>query len=519
MYIRYWFLILTLLGIGSEGYGQYLDHYEKYALGAYHSKNYSTALLYSQKVLEIDSQSITSLFITGEAAKNMEKYEMAEMYLEKIPDEGKIGYFSASDFELAVVKRNLRKYDEAIAFYKKYLSVNRAADDLLTLYAEEELKLLQEMSDEEKSAFIFRPRPLSANINTEFTESAPFRYADKLYFTSAYKEGEKTPTVSRIFEAIQHYPARLVAVNPKDGTLNASNITLMPDASRMYYTLCEDNDYRLQNQCGIWFRNREYDGTWGPPKKLPAQINLKNHTTTQPTIGWDKNFRKYVLYFASDRPGGKGKLDIWGVTIERDGTFGEPFNLPFNTPEDEVTPFYHQASQTLFFSSNGMETMGGLDILKVSKEEDSWTEPENLGELFNSSSDDLYYTFHSSSGNAYFSSGRLSDVTRSQNRLDNDLYEAHVFVDVKIQAFDSLNHTPLKSPSVKVEDLSVQSVGNFSTRPDETQMVVRLEAGKKYQLTLNVTGYEPVIFDLNTLNYSCITTLERTFYLQAYKKP
>jgi tetratricopeptide (TPR) repeat protein len=519
MHIRFCFSLLFALSLHFSLFGQFLQHYEKYALGAYHSKNYSTALLYSQKVLEIDSQSITSLFIAGEAAKNMEKFEMAEMYLEKIPDNAKIGYFSAADFELAVVKRSLRKYDEAVHYFKKYLSANKATDDLLSHYAEEELKLLEGMSEDEKAAFIFRPEALPDNINTEYVESAPLRYADKIFFTSAYKADDKAPLVSRIYEAIQHYPARLVSVNPKDGSMNASNISLMPDASRMYYTLCEDEDYRSQNQCGIWFREREYEGSWGPPKKLPAHINLKGYTTTQPSIGWDNALKKYVLYFVSDRPGGKGKLDIWASHLDRDGTFAEPVNLPFNTPEDDVTPFFHQFSQTLFFSTNGLQSMGGLDIFRTTKKGPAWSTPENLGELVNSSYDDLYYTYHSGSGNAYFSSGRFNASPRAKTRLDNDLYEAHVFVDVKIQALDSLDLTLLKAPGVKVEDLTSNNTGFFSTKPDETQLVLRLESGKAYRMTLLVAGYKPEIFELNTVNFSYITEILRTFYLSPQISP
>ena len=65
------------------------------------------------------------------------------------------------------------------------------------------------------------------------------------------------------------------------------------------------------------------------------------------------------LYFASTRPGGVGKSDIWKckVKIKDDGMleFSEPVNMgtPINTADDEQSPFIHADNHTLFFSSKG----------------------------------------------------------------------------------------------------------------------------------------------------------------------
>ncbi len=498
--------------------GQNLEQYEKYALGAYHSKNYSTALRFSELALEVDSTNATSLFIAGEASKNMGNLEQAEMYLERIPDNAKIGYMSASDFELAKVKIDLKKYDEAIFYLKRYLEANKASDDYLTQLALKELESLKGMSEEEKAAFLFRITPLADNINSEYTDIAPLRYADKIYFSSAFKADEKANPVSRLFEAIRHYPARLVPANPKDGSLNASNIALMPDGRKMFYTLCKDTDYRSQKDCTIWSREKTYEGSWGPPVKLPPHINLKGYTTTQPAIGWDKNLRKFVLYFSTNRPGGIGKMDIWAATFDSDGTFGQPFLLPINTLEDEVTPYYHLASETLFFSSDGWPGLGGLDIFQTSNESGTWTKPENLGDLINSSYNDYYYTFHSSSGNAYFSSNR-PNASKQLSRGDEDIFSAHIFVDVKVRAFSMEESALLKSPSVFVEDLTTQTTGSFNSRPDQTELVVRLEAGKSYRLVVSAEGYEPAVTIVNTLRYSYISELKKNLYLKSKIKP
>ncbi len=520
MHTRFW-LLLTLINLSVYAAGQDRDQYENYAMAAFHSRNYSSALFYSQKVIRQDSANITTLFIAGEAARYLGKYELSEMYLEKIPDRTKIGYFSATDYELAMVKINLRKYDEAIALLKNYIEVNGAPDDLLTKYAEDELRGLEQMNEAAKAAFRYQASLLPENINSDLDDFSPMRHGDKIYFSRAYKAEGKALPVSRIFEAIQNYPARLAVINPKDNALNASNIALTPDGRRIYYTLCSDQNYRQQKQCAIWYREREYEGTWAPPVKLPAHINVRNYTSTQPSVGWDRDLKKFILYFSSDRADGKGGMDIWATTIERDGTFGDPFPMPFNTPGDEVTPFFHQTSQTLFFSSDGWPTIGGLDVFRSMKKDGSWSDPENLGDLINSRYNDYYYCFHGGSGNAYFTSDRPGETSqRSAQRRDDDLYVARIFVDVKLQAFDQDKPDNLLTGlSVVVEELSNNSSGSLNALPDETQIVARLETGQRYRVTLLAEGYEPESIEVNTKGYSYIAELKKTLYLKSKIKP
>jgi OmpA-OmpF porin, OOP family len=197
----------------------------------------------------------------------------------------------------------------------------------------------------------------------------------------------------------------------------------MPDASRMYFTLCRDE---AMQDCEIWYRDREYEGTWGVAVKLPEAINLKGANTTQPAIGWDASTRKYTLFFASNRPGGHGKMDIWASTITWDGKFEAPVCLPFNTPEDEVTPSYSQTGQTLFFSSNGLKGQGRFDVHSVKKADGGkWGQPQNLGRPFNTAYDDLFYTYHESSQTGYLASDRPgSQCTGSTDGFNCfDIYE------------------------------------------------------------------------------------------------
>jgi len=115
-----------------------------------------------------------------------------------------------------------------------------------------------------------------------------------------------------------------------------------------------------------------------------------------------------VLYFASDRPGGEGKMDIWYAPLDNRGMPGEAVNLgsTVNTPEDEVSPYYSEKSGILFFSSEGHVGMGGLDIFKTHGQDSSWSEAMNLRPPINSPKEDLYYTLDEELEKGNFTSDR-----------------------------------------------------------------------------------------------------------------
>ena len=135
----------------------------------------------------------------------------------------------------------------------------------------------------------------------------------------------------------------------------------------------------------IWYRDKDYFGKWGPPIKLPRHVDKGEFTTEHPCGGIFREMRKEVLFFVSDLPGGKGKKDIWYCIIEKDGTIGEPVNLPINTPEDEETPYFDTQNQTLYFSSKGYDGPGGFDVFRtkrsVSRRVDGSAAPGQVREL------------------------------------------------------------------------------------------------------------------------------------------
>src|SRR4029079_8758136 len=102
-------------------------------------------------------------------------------------------------------------------------------------------------------------------------------------------------------------------------------------------------------------------------------------------------------YFVSNRPNGRGGLDIWYTQFDsKKKEYNTPKNAgtKINTAGDEFTPFYDSDLSTMYFSSDGWPGLGGLDIFKSNGELKNWSTPENIGSPLNSGSDDLYYVIN-----------------------------------------------------------------------------------------------------------------------------
>lgn len=331
---------------------------------------------------------------------------------------------------------------------------------------------------------------LGSNVNTQFPDLAPFRYADKLYFASGHVE-KKGIASTHIYAALRDYARTEWSANSKEAGVSTTQIAFSPNGQRVYYTLCADNGDGKGVQCEIYTRDRNYEGGWLPLRRLPRQINLAGFTTQHPSVGFDQQLKKEVLYFSTNRPGGKGGLDIWFATIETDGTYGTPQNLPINSPLDDVTPYFHQSGQTLFFSSNRPGTEGGLDVFKAQKSgPNNWGKPIRLEAPINSSFDDIYLTCHAGSGKAYFSSNRpdLEKPDSLQTLAGHDIYEVTSPVEMDAQALDAASSKELDGVIFTLTDLTAQMQVSKS-KPIGNLRRFMLEPNKKYSLVTSLDGY------------------------------
>lgn len=232
-----------------------------------------------------------------------------------------------------------------------------------------------------------------------------------------------------------------------------ANAVITKDGKTMYFN--KDNGFknRRRNKNNLLrlklFKAENVDGKWTNITELP--FNSNEYSVGHPALSPDEK----TLYFISNKPGGFGKEDIYQVSINSDGTYGEPKNLgkEINSEGVEMFPFMSKDS-TLFFSSNGHIGLGGLDIFETKlKEDNSFSGITNLGNPINSKKDDFYFIVNKEKKTGYFSSNREG------GKGDDDIYsfvlkEKEKPCNVKIigQVKDAVTNKLLPRSSVTLYD-------------------------------------------------------------------
>lgn len=218
-------------------------------------------------------------------------------------------------------------------------------------------------------------------------------------------------------------PSRWGINSKRDHT---GNLAIDPLTHDIYFTRCPLDNADLQ--CDIWWARRQ-KRRWDKPQRLRGNVNLKEHTATQPSIGHLADGTT-ILYFSSDRPGGMGGMDIW-YSIVRDGTAEEPVNLgpQVNSASDEITPFYDQRNGVLYFSSDRQGGKGGYDIYCSAGSRNTWQAAELVCGCLNSEQNDIYFTITKYDSacsfplGGYLSSNRNDSYYLQDSMCCNDIYE------------------------------------------------------------------------------------------------
>ncbi len=406
--------------------------------------DYFSAMNYFEEALAFPGSETEIRYQYGEAARQFFAYDLAIQQYQLVLNDKKADQFPLTKFWLSTAYQSLGQYEKAINGFKDFIkNTPNEAFKNQAISAQQACKWALSLVNQPHNIEVTH---LDKKINTPYSEFGAIRQGDTLYYSSyRYK----------MMKDLSDPQRRMTKVLTQTGTAKGRPLTrkfnetdkltahtsLTSNGQRIYYTICEYIG-TVDIRCQIYFRDQDKRKRWGKAEKLPATVNMEGYTSTQPTWGLDPTTEKEVLYFSSDRPEGKGGLDIYQVEITKNG-FGVPTNLTaINTEKDDITPFYHQKSQTLFFSSEGYQNLGGYDIYQTKHNGSTWEPPQHTGYPLNSSYNDIYFTLNADSTQAYISSNRTGSfyLEEKNKACCNDIFA------VKI-------HPPLpKDPSVPEKD-------------------------------------------------------------------
>lgn len=403
--------------------------YVKAGEEALERRDFNAALRHFGTALEFQPGNPGLGYQYAEVARRFYAYEEAAIYYRKVLENPERDQYPLAAYWLATVYKSMGQYDKARAHFQMYLAQKNAAAPYREK-AEQEMQACEWARKMAAAPGPFRVKHLGRKANSEFSEFAPLAVGDTLYYTSFRYEKQNDDyqpprLISKVLYRRGDGSGRILGRGFNDDERHTAHLAFSRDGGRMYFTRC-DYINASEIRCAIYYRTRDNRGRWSAgATRLPDEINQPGYTATQPCIGFDSILQAEALFFVSDRPGGAGGLDIWWARVEEgDNAFGSPMPLrELNTAEDDITPFFHTPSQSLFFSSVGYDNLGGFDIFRSCRQQ-AWSAPENLGAPLNSSYNDIYYTLESNGASGYLSSNRPGAyyLDEASKACCNDLY-------------------------------------------------------------------------------------------------
>ncbi|MCR4828895.1 MAG: hypothetical protein K5864_05475 [Bacteroidales bacterium] len=394
---------------------------------------YKTAIDYYLQAYKIERTPAVAYKI-AEAYRLSNDYEMALRYYSTVFNSPQAMAFPHCEYFLAAMHRNNGSADSALMHYKNYLK--GAINAELEQRARQEMLACEWVLDSVEASQHYTIEHPGKTVNSAYSESGAVLMGDSLLLYSSMREVARPGSKNAIYTDLvlmQIFQAQLGSDGlPDNATLNSwglnskekhsCNVALDPVHQNIYFTLCEPDDFSTI-PCEIYVSHFAR-GKWQKAKKLGGDINMAGYTSTHPAVGYLPDSTT-ILYFSSDRPGGVGGMDIWYAILPEGKTPGECINLgtPVNTIGNEITPFYDNNRERLYFSSDWQLGYGGYDIFVSEGMRDSWQQPVNMGPEINSPANDIYFTVNSVEPNSGFlTSNRRGSYFVSGNTCCNDIY-------------------------------------------------------------------------------------------------
>jgi outer membrane protein OmpA-like peptidoglycan-associated protein len=516
---------LVFLSQGARLHGQSMKAFLVAAEEAFEKKDYGAALKYYLTATEFDLDRTDLVYRSAESARHYNAFNLAEDRYQNVYDAEQDGEYPLAAFWLADIKQKLGKYDEAKRLYEVYLSEHEGDNEYFTARAKKEVEACawaRELLDNPSENIEINH--LGGDINTGFTEFGALEKDSLLYFSSMRFEKEEDDYIpNRIITKVLKSEDRMVSteIDPdfNSNQLNTAHLTFSRDGSRVYYTLC---DYVAETRirCDLYSRTVNDDGTFGEAVLLPDFINDPSASNTQPNIGYSNKTKQEVLFFVSDREGGKGNFDIYYTVIDQKGNFTKPMNLEsINTVEDDITPFYHTNSDMLYFSSEGYQGMGGFDIYASPFDGDRFGTPVHQGVPLNSSYHDIYYSITDDGNKAYLSSNREGSMFLDPEfeACCYDIYEVNIKgleIDLLAQAYNELTKEALLGAKITLVDASSKLVLGTEMNAASNEAKFKLENNRSYYLIAEKPDFYPDTVYFNTFNVKKSGTITKKLFLE-----
>ena len=394
-------------------------------------KDWYGASQYYAKLYRLDSTNLKLRYQYAEVSRLNFDLDLAiSLYMRVVgPDNG--AKYPLSYYWLGMLSKHKEKYKEAAAWFERFKKLNLPNDELYAYYNTRtaiELGACEMARNQLKNSVKLPVEHLSQTINSKSSEYAAYEKDSTLFFSSLRmvdRQDENTPaSYNKIYKS-DYKNKKWQKVKSLDTMINkpqyhVANTCFTPDNSRMLLSRCKavnSSDF----ECAI-YESELFNKRWRDAKPLPAPVNSKGSSNTQPNFGVIDG--KTYLFFSSNRAGGQGGYDIWYCLRSDSGAYGEAVNAGtvINTADDEVSPWFVNDSAYLYFSSTYHAGMGGFDIFKSRYADGKFGAVVNAGYPINSSFNDTYFSLSKSGNKAYVSSNRVGSYFENKVNCCSDIF-------------------------------------------------------------------------------------------------
>jgi outer membrane protein OmpA-like peptidoglycan-associated protein/tetratricopeptide (TPR) repeat protein len=553
--------LLVLLAYFVTGYGQSKKELIELGDAAFNAGNYGSAVFYYKRIVEFvptkydlsmpyeikafykaekksksdsgpaldtsDYGQVTAVNRLAESYRQLKDYSNAEKwYAVAASVETKI--FPDAKYYYGVTLMNNEKYEDAQKVFEKYIEGLNTDSKMFPLANNRMVSCSFALNPENRTDGI-TIHDLDSNFNAGTASFGAGYFTDKsLMITSARKgntildpKNETDYFTTDIYiisyDTIGSYDQAQKMPAPVSSNMNEAGGCMSVDRTTFYFTRWNPED---KNDCAIYV-SKLFNRRWMEPLKLDV-VNADGYRTMNPSLTLDEK----KLFFSSNRPGGEGGMDIWYCPIDENGDLGLPINAgpEINTPDDEVTPFLHHQTGTLFFSSNGLRGFGGLDVFKAAynEDEDIWQNPINMNSPVNSSKDDYYFILDSKKQTTgFFTSDRQvckqCDTTQDISGNCNRVYmftKGTIEFSLSGYVYNAQTDEVIPNAMIEIKDVDGNLEPDFIFTDDNGYY--EKELGPEWELFLKAkkSKFFADMAAVKTKGLTESTALEQDFYLR-----
>ncbi len=456
-------------------------------------REYETAINELRKAVEKDPWFVEAWLLLGDASGEAGRLQEAvDAY--KRADSLDADFFPYVRYLIGNLEFKLGNYRSASDFYHSYITTSGLTENEIKT-AGEKIKLAETALRIASNPLATKAVNLGNEVNSSSDEYVNFVDEDitRLYLTKKgpnpdYKT-DGNPYRENFYMA---FPGKggwdsLTRFKlPVKAHRNVGGMSFSIDRKQIYFTGCSWPSG--MGSCDL-YRMSKTGSKWGIAHNLGVIVNTGSWDS-QPFLSSDGN----TLYFASRRKGGLGGSDIWKTTKQADGSWGTPVNLgdSINTPGNEMAPYIHADTKTLYFSSDTRPGLGGYDLFMSKKDRNgNWSQAVNLGSPVNTRDNEINIFISIDASTAWISSDRSDGIG------GYDIYEMktvkaiqpEAVVYVKGKVVDRSDKKPLQALVELTNVDKSEKVIEILSDPVDGSFFIPVYPGVNYAFHITKKGY------------------------------